>query len=191
MSSLEELSRVIREPQCTPNELSRALAKLFGVRSTEVGLLFRDQYFLKFLYPVELQAAGSIPLSGSSVAARTATTKKADIFNNFARIPHRSIFETIKLRDAEAPQPIQKLMSVPVFGTDGEVIGVVQISRKGDTPGKAGPDFTRENLETLQAAAKTIAGYMMKHYKAEPAQHSIKVQADHSGGLGVSAIAAS
>ncbi len=191
MSRLEELSRVVGEPQCTPNELSRALAQVFGVRSTEVGLLFRDQYFLKFLYPVELQAAGSIPLSGSSIAARTATTKKADVFNNFARIPHRSIFESIKLRDGEAPQPIQKLMSVPIMGADGEVIGVVQISRKGDTPREAGPNFTRENLETLLQAAQVIALYMQKHYKAEPAQKAIKVQGEHGVGLEGSSAAAS
>lgn len=189
MSRLEELRKVVGQPQCTPEEASKALAQVFGVRSTEIGLLFRDQYFLKFLYPVELQAAGSIPLSGSAVAARTATTKKADIFNNFARVPHRSIFETIKLRDGEAPQKIQKLMSAPIFGGDGEVIGIVQVSRKGDTPREAGPDFTRENLEMLQEAAKTIAVYIAKHYKSGPDQASPKAQGDSGVTLGVSAAA--
>ncbi len=190
MSRLEDLTKLLGQSQCTPMEVSRALAQLFGVRLTEVGLLFRDRYCLKFLYPIELQAAGSIPLSGSAVAARTATTKKADLFNNFAKIPHRSIFESIKLRDGEAPQPIQKLMSAPIIGADGEVIGVVQISRKGDTPREAGPDFTRENLQTLQDTAKVIAAFIAKHYKAEATQSSIKVQGD-SGELGVSASAAS
>src|SRR5690242_1884271 len=99
MNRLEDLKKIVRDANSTPVQVSRALASVFGVKSTEVGLLYRYEYFLKFLYPIELQAAGSIPLSGSAVAARTATTKKADAFNNFARVPHRSIFETIKLRD--------------------------------------------------------------------------------------------
>jgi len=169
MNRLEELKKVVRDTNCTPNQLSRALAHVFSVKSTEVGLLFRHEYFLKFLYPVELQAAGSIPLSGSAVAARTATTKKADIFNNFARIPHRSIFETIKLRDSEAPLPIQKLMSAPVLGGNGEVVGVVQISRKGDTPREAGPDFMRGDLDRLMEVAVILSPYVTKLHTPEPA----------------------
>lgn len=191
MSRLEELSKVVGQSHCTPKEVCRVLAQVFGVRSTEVGLLFRDQHFLKFLYPIELQAAGSIPLSGSAVAARTATTKKPDLFNNFSKVPHRSIFETIKLRDGEVPQPIQRLMSAPVVGNDGEVIGVVQISRKGDTPKEAGRNFTREDLELLQEAAKIVAIYLVQHCKVQPAESGIKVQKSPSAALGVSSVAAS
>lgn len=184
MNRLEELKKLVRETNCTPNQLSRALAQVFGVRSTEVGLLFRHEYFLKFLYPVELQAAGSIPLSGSAVAARTATSKKADVFNNFARVPHRSIFETIKLRDVEAPQPIQKLMSAPVLGPNGDVVGVVQVSRKGDTPREAGKDFSREDLEKLIQVGQILSPYLTKMYSPEPVpvqnQVTLKVQAERN-----------
>lgn len=178
---IEELKKLVRESNCTPSQLSKALAQVFSVRSTEIGLLFRHEYFLKFLYPVELQAAGSIPLSGSAVAARTATTKKADVFNNFARVPHRSIFETIKLRDTEAPQPIQKLMSAPIIGGNGDVVGVVQISRKGGTPREAGADFSRDDLEKLIHVSQIVAPYFTKLYKPEPSHRAaLKAQNEHT-----------
>jgi hypothetical protein len=185
MNPFEELKKLVRESQCTPDQLSRAVARVFGVRSTEVGLLFRHEYFLKFLFPVELQAAGSIPLSGSAVAARTATLKRADVFNNFARVPHRSIFETIKLKDVEAPLPIQKLMSAPVLGTDGEAVGVVQISRKGDTSREAGPDFSKDNLDKLMVVATILSPYMAKLSKPQPgqAQVTLTLKPEHANFL--------
>lgn len=193
MNHQEELKKIVREAHCNPNQLSRVLAQHFGVRSTEVGLLFRHEYFLKFLYPVELQAAGSIPLSGSSVAARTATSRRADVFNNFARVPHRSIFETIKLKDSEAPQPIQKLMSAPVFGSNGDVVGVLQVSRKGDTPHQAGADFTQADIEKLTHAAQIISPYLTKLYRPEPKPHpvTVKAQSDHTAELRLPTEAAS
>ena len=180
MNPIEDLKKVIREPQCSPGQVSKAISRIFGVRSTEVGLLIRHEYFLRFLFPVELQAAGSIPLSGSAVAARTATLKRADVFNNFARVPHRSIFETIKLKDADAPLPIQKLMSAPVLGTDGEVVGVVQISRKGDSSREAGPDFTKENLDKLQTIAALISPYIEKLSRPQPGPAQITVQPERT-----------
>lgn len=195
MNPIEDLKKLTREPQCTPQQLSKAVAQVFGVRSTEIGLLFRYEYFLKFLFPVELQAAGSIPLSGSAVAARSASTKKADVYNNFARVPHRSIFETIKLKDIDAPQPIQKLMSAPVFGTDGEVVGVVQVSRKGDSSREAGPDFTKDNLDKLQVVAGILSPYMAKLSKPEPApvqnQITLKMHSEHPNVITMPAAVAS
>lgn len=182
LNPLEELKRLVREPQATPNQLSKAIARTFGIRMMEVGLLFRHEYFLRFLFPVELQGAGSMPLSGSAVAARTASLKRADVFNNFTRISHRSIFETLQLKDAEAPQPIQKLMSAPVLGSNGEVIGVVQISRKGDSSREAGPDFTKDNLDKLQVVASILSPYMAKFSKPEPGQTpvTLTLQPEHS-----------
>ena len=53
--------------------------------------------YLKFLCPFELSTAGTIPISSSTaVAAHTAVTKKIELFNNFTRVKHASIFESIK-----------------------------------------------------------------------------------------------
>ncbi len=58
---------------------------------------------------------------------------------------------------AEMPDPIQKLMSAPIISEDENVLGVMQVCRKGMTPGIAGIDFTEEDLALLVIAAGMIA----------------------------------
>src|SRR5271167_4388736 len=113
----------------TPLDISMVLAKVFKVQYAEVALLRLEGGLLKFIFPEHLRTTGAIPLSSKAVAAHTALSKKAEIFNNFARVKHASIFETIKpnVTDAEeaaAPNPIQKLMSVPIMDQDSTVVGV-------------------------------------------------------------------
>ena len=112
------------------------LAKIFQVQYNEVALLRLESGLLRFVFPEHLRTTGAIPLSSKAVAAHTALSKKAEIFNNFARVKHASIFEMIKpdaakAEELAAPAPIQKLMSVPIMDRDSAVVGVIQISRKG------------------------------------------------------------
>jgi GAF domain-containing protein len=161
MTSLEAIDEVLLSTSCTIDLICAELAKMFGVRSTEVGILRLEGELLTFLYPAELQAVGCIPISGTGVAARTAATKKAELYNNFATIPHRTVFELVKLKDPEIKEDehprIQKLMSAPVLGEENVVLGVVQVSRKGVNPGAAGPDFTGEELQYLERVARRVA----------------------------------
>lgn len=150
--------------QCaTPQQFCAALAKLFGVRPTEVALMRLQKGLLSFLYPEQLKTAGSIPVSSSSaVAAHTASTKKTEFFNAFVKVKHASIFESVKLVQAEDPDPteqntIQKLMSAPVLDGQRKVLGVIQVCRKGFDPGNAGPDFTPDDVQQLELAAKVVA----------------------------------
>jgi GAF domain-containing protein len=107
-----------------------------------------------------LRTTGAIPLNSKAVAAHTALSKKAEIFNNFARVKHASIFETIKnganSDESAAPSPIQKLMSVPIMDRDSVVVGVIQISRKA-LDSKLAKDFSREDLHDLELAAGLLA----------------------------------
>lgn len=142
-------------------DLCSVLAKIFRVQSTEVALLRLEGGLLHFVFPEYLRTSGAIPLSSKAVAAHTALSKKAEIFNNFARVKHASIFETIKPSandsdEALAPVPIQKLMSVPIMNRDSVVVGVIQISRKG-LDSKLGQDFSREDLHDLELAAGLLA----------------------------------
>jgi len=73
-------------------------------------------------------------------------------------VKHVSFFESIKLRDK--PAPIQKMVSVPLL-VRGQVIGVAQISRKGDTAREAGPDFTPADLRHAQEILDAIAPYLV------------------------------
>jgi hypothetical protein len=138
------------------------LSKMFGVRRDEVALLRLEKGLLKFLFPEELTTAGSIPISSSTaVAAHTAVTKKIELFNNFTRVKHASIFESIRPGGEKSeelrPATIHKLMSAPVLDQADQVLGVVQISHKGFDLGSAGPDFTPEDLQQLEQAAKALS----------------------------------
>jgi hypothetical protein len=147
----------------TPESFCAQLAKLFQVRVTEVALLRLEHGFLKFLFPAELRTVGSIPLTSSSaVAAHTAMSKKLELFNSFNEVKHAGVFETVRLgknESGETPDnyPIQKLMSAPVLNSDGQLLGVLEVSRKGPDLKSCGPDFTMENLQQLEAAAQIAA----------------------------------
>ena len=59
--------------------------------------------------------------------------------------------------EASDPAPIQKIMSAPIVDEEGDVLGVIQISRKGPAPISAGPDFTIDDLHRLEKAAAIVA----------------------------------
>jgi len=148
-------------PGVSAMDLCMVLAKIFRVQYTEVALLRLDGGLLRFVFPEHLRTTGAIPISSKAVAAHTALSKKAEIFNNFARVKHASIFETIKPEadgadEPSAPAPIQKLMSVPIMDKDSKVVGVIQISRKGLDP-RFAQDFSREDLHDLELAAGLLA----------------------------------
>ena len=147
----------------TPEQFCVALAKLFGVRPTEVALMRLQKGLLSFLYPEQLKTAGSIPVSSSSaVAAHTASTKKTELFNAFVKVKHASIFESVKLNTSDdvertGQNAIQKLMSAPILDPQRKVLGVVQVCRKGFDVGTAGPDFSQDDLQQLELAAKVVS----------------------------------
>ena len=145
----------------TAQDLCMVMAKIFSVQNTEVALLRLEGGLLHFVFPEYLRTSGAIPLSSKAVAAHTALSKKAEIFNNFARVKHASIFETIKPGTNSSdelipPAPIQKLMSVPIMDRDSAVVGVIQISRKG-LDAKFAHDFSREDLHDLELVAGLLA----------------------------------
>lgn len=160
MLEIEELAQ-LNPPDSTPESICICVANLFRVSKTEVALLELGGSLLNFLYPAELKTAGAIPLSSSAVAARTARTRQAEVFNGFAQVEHFSVFELVKLGDTGLDaQVIQKLMSAPVLAATEEVIGVLQISRKAPRPAAAGPDFTPEDLQKLESVARLVGKLM-------------------------------
>jgi len=137
-------------------KLAQMLAKNFNVTAEEVALLKLNGTLLGFVFPEKLKQVGSIPLNTTtSVAARTAVTKRSEALNNFTATKHASVFEAVHLSKAK-PKTIQKLMSVPVIDTAG-VVGVIQICRKGTTPQDAGPDFTNSDVQKLLGFANQLA----------------------------------
>jgi hypothetical protein len=158
--NLVQLGSVLEEG-VTALDVSMVLANVFRVQHAEVALLRLEGGLLKFILPEHLRTTGAIPISSKAVAAHTALSKKPEIFNNFARVKHASIFETIRpvgadAEDVSTPAPIQKLMSVPILDRHSSVLGVIQISRKGLDP-RFTQDFSREDLHDLELAAGVLA----------------------------------
>jgi hypothetical protein len=142
--------------------VSGAIAKLFGVQSDEVAVLelLPENKVLKFVLPDKLRAVGSIPLTSSAaLAARTVRERRSDMVNNFAQSRHASVFEGVPLGRAQGVC-IQKLMSIPIV-RDGEVLGVAQISRKGETQQDCGPDFRATDLKALQGLNDLLARFLL------------------------------
>jgi hypothetical protein len=132
-------------------QVADAIAKVFSVHSDEVAVLGLRQggKSLEFVLPEKLRAVGTIPLSSTTaLAARTARERRADVVNNFASSRHASVFEGVRLGRTEGSS-IQKIMSAPILRGD-KVIGVAQISRKGDSALTSGLDFSSKDLSELQ-----------------------------------------
>jgi hypothetical protein len=158
--SISDLERMLIEIPTAENAALK-VAQILRVRRGEIALMRLEKNSLRFLYPVELRLAGMLPLSGSAVAARTASTRTPMMSNSFMRVKHVSLFEAVKLVEEEnsfmEQMPIQKIMSVPITGPSGAVMGVVQISRKGPDASLAGPDFTGDDMKLLEKAAELLA----------------------------------
>ena len=160
-TGLSELESMISESPSS-DRVCLKLAQILHVRRSEVALLRLEKGSLRFIFPPELRSAGVLPLSGSAVAARTAATKTPLLSNSFMRVKHVSLFEAVKIKVADEEDrsqeqmPIQKIMSVPVVDS-GNVMGVVQISRKGLDASLSGADFSGDDLKQLEKAAEIIA----------------------------------
>src|SRR4051794_20594272 len=82
----------------TGNRIAAEICKVFSLHEDEVAILRLERNQLRFVHPAKLGQVGSIPLNtSSSVAARTATSKRAEAINNFAQTKHASVFESVEL----------------------------------------------------------------------------------------------
>jgi hypothetical protein len=161
-ATVSELERMLSELPSSDRACLK-LAQILHVRRNEVALLRLEKGSLRFIFPPELRSAGVLPLTGSAVAARTAATRAPLLSNTFMRVRHVSLFEAVKLGTlsdeedrSQEQMPIQKIMSVPVLGSEN-IMGVVQVSRKGLDASLAGADFTGEDLKQLEQAAEILA----------------------------------
>jgi len=149
------------------------LAKFFNVQQDEVGILRLDKESLLFVHPAQLNNVGRIPLNSStSLAVRTANSKRPEIVNNFARTRHASFFEMVDVggkskvpgqgkKATKEEQIIQKIMSVPVVSMN-KVLGVIQVCRKGPTAPASGLDFSPADLQKLVSIAAALARCFIK-----------------------------
>jgi hypothetical protein len=144
-------------PQLSLPAIAEKIARIVGVRKEEVAILAVSTRWkhLHFLIPEALKNVGFIPLSSnSSLAAKTVRESHPEIDNSFSTTRHPIVFEGVKI-NGETPEFIQKILSAPIL-FDGNVIGVIQISRKGRSASSVGPDFAADDLGTLLALCKPL-----------------------------------
>ena len=137
------------------------LSKAFRVGTDEVAIFVLDSEkdILHFMWPRKLKSIGFLPLSSfDSLASRTVRENKSFINNRFASVHHASIFERVRLDKGEKPQPIQKIISVPIPGSD-RLHGAIQVSRKGESEDTT-VDFTQYDLDNLTKIAVTLATHL-------------------------------
>jgi len=138
----------------------KAVSQEFSCKPDEVAILLlsTDGRHLRFVAPRAFAELGSIPVTKrDSIAVGVLARRAGEVINNVPMVKHVSFFESIKLRDK--PSPIQKMVTVPLVES-GRPIGVVQISRKGETAREAGPDFSPADLRRAQEVLESVASLL-------------------------------
>lgn len=129
---------------------------VFGTKGDEVAILVltSDLKHLRFAAPRKFSTLGTIPVTKrDSIAVNVLGRRAGEAMNNVPMVKHVAFFESVKLRDRVLP--IQKMITVPIVsGTDP--LGVAQISRKGETPAEAGPDFSGSDVQKAQEIFRTV-----------------------------------
>jgi len=168
VSELERLISVLGSDDLELSQISlpavaERIAKSFSVRVNEVaimGMSLRWRH-LHFLVPEALKKVGYIPLSSTSaLAARTARESRPEIINNFGSTRHACVFEGVKIGN-ESAEAIQKIISAPIL-YEGKVVGIIQISRKGESAKTVGPDFTAAELGKVLALCKPLGKILQR-----------------------------
>jgi hypothetical protein len=132
----------------------------FGTKPDEIAILMTtaDGNHLRFAAPRKFADLGTIPTTKrDSIAVNILAKKTGEAMNNVPMVRHVSFFESIKLRDKVTP--IQKMITVPIVH-DGTAVGVAQISRKGESPADAGPDFTPADVKRAEQLFAAVAPYL-------------------------------
>lgn len=134
----------------------------FDAKADEVAILVvtSDGRHLRFVAPRRFSDLGSIPVTKrDSIAVNILGRKTGEALNNVPMVKHVAFFESVKLQDK--PMPIQKMITVPILHK-GEAIGVAQISRKGESPAEAGPDFTAADVSKAEEFFQAVAPYLVQ-----------------------------
>jgi hypothetical protein len=140
----------------------KSVSSTFGTKNDEVAILMLtvDNKHLRFVSPRRFSELGTIPITKrDAIAVNVLGRKAGEAMNNVPMVKHVAFFESVKLRGDRAI-PIQKMITVPILD-HGNAVGVAQISRKGETPTDAGPDFTPGDVQRAQDFFQSVAHYLI------------------------------
>lgn len=173
VDTIEQMKAVVADGARSPWQRSEKVLELaasFMVAAIardpergQVGILMRipDAPMLTFAYPSHLSEGNTLPLDQNSVAGRVFLGRTVAIENQLKRESHKDFFERIP-NERGAVRPIQKMVAAPILVSDGEAIGVAEVSRTGSTLATAGPDFTPQDAENLLKTCRAFAPFVAR-----------------------------
>jgi hypothetical protein len=135
---------------------------LFGTKTDEVAILMltSDGKHLRFAAPRKFSELGTIPVTKrDSIAVSVFGRRSSETTNNVPLVKHVAFFESVRIKDRVSP--IQKMITVPILHR-GAAVGVAQISRKGDSPRDAGPDFTPSDVRRAEELFGAVAPHLVE-----------------------------
>lgn len=141
--------------------VARGASEFLGRQVDEIGILIAggDGKYLRFVAPRKLCDLGTIPTTKrDSIAVTVFSRKTGEANNNVPLVRHVAFFESVKV--TEKVMPIMKMVTVPIVA-NGEVIGVAQVSKKGDNLVEAGPDFTVADVRKVAQYFDEKAGFLL------------------------------
>ena len=141
-------------------KVAKAAGELFGVAPDEVAVLRLNAKgkTLRFVIPEKLAAVGTIPLAAPRPWRRV---RPANGVRNSRTIsaPRGTPLFLKAFPGRDPSEMIHKIMSAPIM--DGaQVLGVVQISRKGRSSNDAGQDFTQKDLRVLTSISPALERFL-------------------------------
>ncbi len=141
--------------------LSTALAGEARNGQTAILLTDRDGSHLSFVFPEHLARGNVFPIDQQSIAGQVVLTGRMVVENDMPREPHKDFFERIPNASGEV-RTIQKMIASPLFGRDGSVFGVVEVSRTGGE--NAGPEanFTARDARNLETCCRVFAPFIAR-----------------------------
>lgn len=175
MQELIKILEAIAKLKGTPDEcllfektneaIADYIVKNLGVSEDCVAiLLLKDAgKVFRFAYPLELFKGQSnvFPVSRNNIAGQVILSERGNVENNLSRVPHFGVYEKAKIK-GKTPKPIQKMVTAPLILPDKNMLGVIQISKRGETPQEAGPDFAPADLGKLNQVCQIAAPFIKK-----------------------------
>ncbi len=171
---VKELESIAELAETTPPQeiftkavktIASFLAQRFAVSEQEIALLLlrQDKKVLRFAYPLEhfRGETNLFPVNSPGVATNVVRSGRGIIHNDMSQVGHLEIYERISTGGGK-PKEIQKMIAAPLTLSRGEVIGVVEVSRKGKNPQEAGSNFTPIELTQLTQVAAAVAPWIQR-----------------------------
>ena len=140
-----------------------AVALAGQARNGQTAILMVDPELeqLTFAYPEHLARGNTLPIDRNSFAGQVVLQKSVMLQNNVPAEPHKDFFERIPNPDGMV-RPIQKMIASPLLGRDGEVIGVVEVSRTGREGSGTEANFTPRDATNLEKSCRVFAPFIAK-----------------------------